>query len=234
MIANLKQSFKNAPARTRNELAKQFEPLVNKIVKQQQSKLHTDWDSLKSMAYEGLVQAMNTYEPGKQARSEDKKLNKDMDFKQYAAYMILNNIRNCSVKELNVVKLNHYALKNMKDDEQSSFVTVPISSTVRDSDSDKESSKSLMNVGLYESAKFSDGDVFHTLKTHVDANINKIDADVFYKYFGICGREEKKVQEIAAEYGVSSGRISQRIKTVINYIKSEPILCETLASLVTK
>lgn len=235
MITDLKQSFKNAPEAVRNELAKQFEPLINKIVKQQQAKLHTDWNSLKSMAYEGLVQAMNTYEPGKVARdSLALKSKKDMDFKQYAAYMILNNIRNCSVQELNIVKLNHYALNNMKSEEVSSFVTVPLTNTIRDDDSDKDSTKSLMNMGLYESAKFSDGDVFQTLKTYIDANMKPADAKAFYEFFGICGYKEKQVREIAKELNVSSGRVSQRIKTVVNYIKSEPILWETLASLTSK
>lgn len=232
-ITDLKQSFKDASPEVRNQLAIQFEPLVNKIVAQQFKIFQTDWNILKSMAYEGLVNAMNTYEPDKKG-STTKSKGKGMDFKQYAAFMILNNIRNKTAEELNVVKLNGYAIANMKKEEVGTFVSVSISNAVRDNDSDTLQDRNPMALGLYETAKFADGDVFGTLKTMVDANMKPIDAEVFYRYFGICGYEEVQIQEIAEEMGVTSGRISQRVRTVIDYIKSEPILCESLASLLSK
>lgn len=231
-IVNLKQSFKNASPAVRNQLTLQFEPLINKITAQNHKKFHTDYMTIKSMAYEGFVQAMNEYEPGKAARNEEI-AKKDMDFKQYAAFRMLQNIRNRTAEELNIVKLNYYAIKGMKDEEKSSFVTVPIASMVNDSD-EKDSSKSLMDAGLYQSAHFADGDVFVNLKTEIDANCNKEDAEIFYRYMGLYGREESKVVDMAKEMNVTSGRISQRLNKVINYVRSNPNLCESLASLMSK
>ena len=45
-----------------NELVEQYEPLVNKITKQFVDKVKVSWDDVKSMAYEGLAIAFNTYD----------------------------------------------------------------------------------------------------------------------------------------------------------------------------
>lgn len=93
-ITDLRQSFANASAAVRNQLAIQFEPLVNRIVKQQSLILKMDWGSLKSMAYEGLVIAMNTYDPTKSG----------MTFTQFAAFAMLNHIRTTSCVECHTVQ----------------------------------------------------------------------------------------------------------------------------------
>ena len=242
-ITNLRQSFANASAEVRNQLAVQFEPLVNKIVKQQHAKLHTDWDSLKSMAYEGLTIALNTYDP---ERSQ-------MTFTQFAAFAILNNIRNCSCIELHTVKLTSYTQDQIKQAQEAAkkaeelgehhdgptgtgattFTSVSLSTAMNPA-GDNDHMNREMRYGIYESAKFGDGDPMELLKFQVDTHCNATDAKCFYHYFGVCGYEEKQVTELADELGVTSGRISQRIKKVIDYIKKDELLCESLASLLEK
>ena len=39
----------------KNNLVKQYEPLVNKITKQFADKVNVSWEDVKSMAYEGLA-----------------------------------------------------------------------------------------------------------------------------------------------------------------------------------
>lgn len=243
-ITNLRQSFANASQEVRNQLARQFEPLVNKIVAQQQKMLKTDWNTLLSMGYEGLAIAMNTYDPERSG----------MTFTQYAAFSILNNIRNCSCTELHTVKLTSYTQDQIRkageeakkaqeasDDPyvaamapagigMTTFTSVSISN-VMNPQNDNDNMNREMRYGIYESAKFADGNVFEQLKLEVDANCNKTDAYCFYHYFGICGYPEKQVAELAEEFNVTSGRISQRLKKVIDFIKKNENLRESLASL---
>lgn len=242
-ITNLKQSFANASEAVRNQLARQFEPLVNKIVAQQQRILKTDWNTLQSMGWEGLAIAMNTYDPERS----------NMNFTQFAAYSILNNIRNCSCTDLHTVKLTSYtqdqirkvaASRNQEQQEgenivskpgvgTTTFTSVSISNVVNPQ-CDNDNMNREMKYGVYESAKFADGDVFEQLRLEVDANCNKTDAYCFYHYFGICGYPEKQVTELAEEFNVTSGRISQRLKKVIDYIKKNDDLCESLSALLEK
>jgi hypothetical protein len=240
-ITNLRQSFAAAPAEVRNQIARQFEPLVNKIVSQWHRRLKTDWYTLKSMAYEGLTIAMNTYDP---ERSQ-------MNFTQFAAFAMLNNIRNCSCTELHTVKLTSYTQEQIKKTQAdvaadaevcenaapgigaTTFTTVSISAVMNPA-GDNENMNREMRYGVYESAKFEDGDPMELLKTEVDTHCNATDAYCFYSFFGVCGVPEKQVTELAAELNVTSGRISQRIKKVLDYIKSNEDICEAMASLLEK
>ena len=247
-ITNLRQSFANASEAVRNQLARQFTPLVNKIVAQQQHTLKTDWNTLVSMGFEGLAIAMNTYDPERSG----------MTFTQYAAFSILNNIRNCSCTELHTVKLTSYTQDQIRKAKEAAkqaennafnegmvvdatpagigtttFTSVSIS-CVTNPNGDNDNMNREMRYGVYESAKFADGDCFEQLKAEVDANCNPTDAYCFYHYFGICGYEEKQVNELAEEFNVTSGRISQRLKKVINHIKKNEDLCENLAGLLER
>lgn len=229
-ITNLRQSFINASESVRNQLAKQFQPLVSKIVRQQLSKLKTDWLTLESMAQEGLVLAMNKYDP---ERSK-------MDFKQFAAFEILNNIRNCSGLELHTVKLTSYTQGQIKSKAEGSeevgggigtttFTTVNISSVM--SPEGSENTNREVRYGMYENATFAEGDIMEHLKVTIQDKFNETDCYCFLSYFGICGYEEKKVTELAEELGVTSGRVSQRINKVKEFIKKDSLLVEGLAQL---
>ena len=70
------------------------------------------------------------------------------------------------------------------------------------------------------------------LATTLTDKFNETDCYCFFSYYGICGVEEKKVTELAAELKVTSGRISQRIRKIIDYIKKDSLLCEGLGQLV--
>ena len=57
---------------------------------------------------------------------------------------------------------------------------------------------------------------------------------MFYKTFGLKGFNDEKCQDIAKEYGVSNGLISQKIKKIVNFIKGDEDLCEMLAQMLEK
>lgn len=217
-ITNMRQSFANAPEAVRNALVAQFDRLINKITAQEYRKVDYPWDEIYSMALEGFVNAMNEYDPERSS----------MTFAQYAGFAILNNIHNRMTEECRTVRFTSYAVEQARKNGTTQFTTVRIDTSVSDDDDMKPRETRL---GMVEQEKFSNGDVYEYLYTRIDARFNETDCFCFYAYYGLKGMDEMQVAELAAKFHVTSGRISQRIKKVINYIKHDPDLCEMLGSL---
>ena len=134
--------------REQNELVKQYTPLVNKMIMQFYKKNTTSWENLKSMALEGLALAFKNYDP---KRSK-------MNFTQFAAFAIRNNILTGLDNELRVVKLSAYAQKKVAEKGDALWNTVRVNMVP--SQSDNENKKPLeIKLGMYENEQFSDGDV---------------------------------------------------------------------------
>ena len=66
----------------KNQLVLQYEPLINKLVNQFFKNVQCSWDDLKSYAYEGFALAIQKYDSSCST----------MNFTQYAAFAIRNNI----------------------------------------------------------------------------------------------------------------------------------------------
>ena len=150
----------------RNELAKQYEPLVNKLTKQYTSRIQVEWNVVKSMAQEGLVIAMNSYDETKSK----------MTFTQFAAFAIRNNILSKLDEELRTVKLSSYAQKKVKEAGESLFNTVSIDQPIP-ADADIKPREIVM--GMYENAKFDDGDVYDYLYSRIDEKFIERDCKIF-------------------------------------------------------
>jgi RNA polymerase sigma factor (sigma-70 family) len=205
----------------RNDLAKQYEPLVNKLTKQYASKVKIEWNQVKSMAYEGLVIAMNTYDSNRSS----------MTFMQFAAFAIRNNILSRLDDELRTVKMSSYAQKKAKERGDAVFNTISIDHTVTGSeDSDNIKTRETV-MGLAEKAKFDDGDVYEYLYSRIDEEFPERDRNIFYKSFGLKGFEEMKGKDIAKEYGISEGLVSQKIKKIVLHIRKDEEICEILGNL---
>ena len=202
----------------RNELAKQYEPLVNKLTKQYTSRIQVEWNVVKSMAQEGLVIAMNSYDETKSK----------MTFTQFAAFAIRNNILSKLDEELRTVKLSSYAQKKVKEAGESLFNTVSIDQPIP-ADTDIKPREIVM--GMYENAKFDDGDVYDYLYSRIDEKFTERDCKIFYKTFGLKGEEEMKGKDIAAEMGISEGLVSQKVKKIVTWIRKDNELCEMLSNL---
>jgi DNA-directed RNA polymerase specialized sigma subunit len=54
---------------------------------------------------------------------------------------------------------------------------------------------------------------------------------MFYKTFGLKGFEDTKGKDIAKEYGVSEGLVSQKIKKMTSFIRRDSSMCEMLQNL---
>lgn len=205
----------------KNELVKQFQPLIYKITHQFASRVKMDFDSIKSMAYEGFAIAINNYDPKKS----------NMSFMQYAAFSIRNYILIGLDNESRTVKLSFYAQQKAIQNGESLFNTV--SCDVHEYDDD-ERGINLMNLNMYESAKFADGDIFGYIYDLIDKHFSKRDSEVFYMTYGLRGFEETKGVDIAKFFHVTTGLISQINKRIIMMIRKDENAIELLASLVTK
>lgn len=191
-----------------NELVKTYEPLINKMVKQFVEKVKYPWSEIKSMAYEGFALAISEYD----------KTKSEMNFTQYAAYAIRNNILNCLANETRTVKFSYYA-----QSKEETINIISIDKPINDNDT-KCAHETLYGL-KYEYSPEVVG---------IDYIINKIeklygarDKEIFCLYFGLKGKEIKG-KDIAKQLKISTALVSQRIKALIRDIKKDHEMFEIL------
>ena len=209
-------------AKEKNELVKQYEPLVNKLVKQFSTKVALSWSEIKSMAYEGLALAIEKYDENRS----------DMTFTQYAAFYIRNNILTCLDNELRTVKMSFYAQKKAKDAGESLFTTVSIETSIRQDDDNKKPME--IKLGMVSNETFSDGDVFEYLYTRLEEKFAERDCKIFYKVFGLKEYDVEKGSDIAKEFGISGAMVSVVTKRMVEWIRKDTDLCEMLSNLLER
>ena len=206
----------------KNQLVKQFEPLVNKLTKQNSSKVCMSFNDIKAMAYEGLAIAINSYDPNRSS----------MTFQQFAGFAIKNNILTSLDNELRVVKLSAYAQKKAEELGESLFNTVSIDYNWNDNDdnyANTPTNKELLKMA--DNDRFSDGDIFETMYSKLEDNFTARDCEIFYRSFGLKNFDEEKGKDIAKYFGISRSLVSIRLNNIIDFIKKDNELCEMLASL---
>lgn len=221
-------NYANITEFEKNELVKQYEPLIAKLVSQFFSKGTTTWDQLKSMAYEGFALAINNYDD---ERSK-------MNFTQYAAFSIRNNILNGLNNELRTVKLSAYAQQKCKEwygeeSKASTFNTASLSVIERNSHDDSSDTYSReYKFGVYTNALFADGDVYEYLYNRIENQFPESTCNLFYHTFGLKDFEELKGIELAKKYKTSPTTISIKVNKVVKWIREDDELCEMLNNLV--
>jgi DNA-directed RNA polymerase specialized sigma subunit len=217
--------YENISEREKTDLVRQYEPLINKLTKQFVSQVKIDWESVKSMAYEGFVLAMLNYD------DERSKLT----FKQFAGWSIRNNILSSLDKELRTVSMSAYAQKKAQEVGEATFNSVSLSVISGDSsatgDDDNRACKEF-KYGVYEKDKFSDGDVYEYLYSRLEDAFSARDCEMFYRVFGLKGHPDEKGKDVAQYFGVSEGLVSQKIKKMVLYIRKDNELNEMLANLI--
>ena len=203
----------------KNELTKQYEPLINKLTGQFYASVQMDWDSIKSMAYEGFALALNKYDESKSS----------MSFMSFAAFEMRNNIMTRLTEESRTVKLPFEEQKRRKESGEPLFNSVSIDRSVREDDDIKPRE---IVMGMYETARFADGDVFSYLYERLEEKFPQRECDMFYMSFGLKGFEDTPNQDIAKKFGVSEGLVSQKKRKIIDWIRTDRDLCEMLSNLV--
>lgn len=211
-------NYKNLNETEKNELVKQYEPLINKITKQFFGNVICAWEDLKSYAYEGFAIAIQKYDG---ERSE-------MNFTQYAAYSIRNNILTSLNNESRTVKMSDYHQKAAIKAGITLFNTISIDHT-SDNEEDNKSRKIVLSTVMRDG--FSNGDVFEYLYSRIEDEFSQRDCEMFYLTFGLKDYEVTKNKDIAKMYGVSEGLSCQKVMKIVKWIRQDNDLCEQLSEL---
>lgn len=205
-----------------NAFVEQYEPLLNKLTKQFVDRVKAPWDDVKSMAYEGLVIAYNTYDPKRS----------NMTFVQFAGFAIRNNILTSLNNELRTVKLSAYAQKKAAELGEAMFNSVSMDNKYsNDATEIINTPKAKDWTQLSVSDKWSDGDVFETLYSKLEENFTSRDCEIFYMTFGLNGHDEVKGKDIANYFSISPSLVSIKLKSIINFIQKDEELIEILTNL---
>lgn len=202
----------------RNSMVIKYEPLINKLTSQFYHKTMMNWEDIRSAANLGFCQAMNKYD----------KSRSNMSFMSFAAFEMRNTIMTCLTNESRTVKLPFEEQKKLKNIGKGTFNSVSIDHRSQEDD-DTKPRETVMGMAI--PAKFDDGNVFEYLFSRLEDRFESIDCEIFYMTFGLNGRKELQNKEIAKKLGLSEGRISQRKKEIIKFIRKDADLCEMLASL---
>ena len=200
----------------KEEFARLYTPLVYKIALQNKDKSPLEYSDLLGFGFEGLADAMNTYNPSM-----------GQTFMQYAAYRIYYFIKNGSYEEGHIVKFSAYLQDQAKKNGLPTFISQSIESTF---DEDGECTLNLPQ--LKEDPKYMDIEqALEKIQNFVKHNFNKKYVDVFFKTFGLAGKDEVSRVKIAKQYKVTSASITYINNRIINAIKANDDLREELETL---
>lgn len=221
----------------RNRVAKEYTPLVIKIAKQVQDKFpNMTFDELVASGMLGLTYAMDNW------KSNPAKGEKTVSFLQYASYRIYFQIQTDSMEFYQALSGLNYKNINTTIDKwgQNSFIPVRLDQTENEAIRDRiekslEGVDDISKVKIYaDSNNPKDpqwGLLFSDLEKHFPAKT----LDIFYRFFGLAGREQTKGVDLAKEYGTSQGNLTNtHIKKVLDYIKKNRFLMGVLKDLYTE
>ena len=214
----------NFTEKEKNQFAKQYENLVRKLVKQTVDKGFNEWSQIESAAWEGFALAMKDYNPD---RSK-------LTFTQYAGWSIRNKILSAIDDELRTVKVSWYNRKKAEKNDEPVFKRVTFETSSSNNDDSPKTSNGKFNFeGMHTNPTFSDGDVYEYMYSRLESKFSKEICDIFYRSFGLKGYEEIQTgKDIAKAVGLSEGAISQKIKKVVTWMRSDTEMCEMLSNLI--
>lgn len=212
---NINTKKKNFKMMCTNDLVKQYKPLLNKICYQYYSNLNSNnnitWDDIMSMAYEGFVLATKKYDS---KRSQ-------MSFTQYAAFAIKHNILTRLNEELRTVRVSCYNFQKNQKNNIPSGISVPLDN-INTGNSSKNSDY-LKKCPLCLMTDMSDVHISQRIEPiikYINKNFTPRQVDFFMKYFGLDSDSDTKVKDIAQQWHVTPGYVSQQVKLMINNIKN--------------
>lgn len=209
----------------RNAVAKQYMPMVHKIVNEFVGKSKLGKPELMSAALIGLTNAMNDW------RKNDKDDSKSVPFKTYAAYRIRQQILD-DVNSLSyVVKTNWYGVKKMG----SSLLTA-VSLDGFSTDNDDEFKQDRFAALGKEDPNYNlspdEEDQWADLYKIIEKTFKQRDINVFYRYFGLNGHPREKGKDIAKSLGISPSLVKGIVTDIVlKTLKKNPKAMDILMNL---
>ena len=202
--------------REREEYANQYTPLVYKIANQNKDKTPLTYDDIIGFGFEGLADAMNTYNP-----------DSGQSFLQYAAYRIYYFIMNGTNREGHIVTFSNYQQKKAKAEGRPTYIHQSILSRM---DSDGEEHWNIPEPSV-DPDRTSVDNALEDIRIFVTSHFSARDADIFFQTFGLGDKEDVPRTQIAKQYKVSSAAITYVNQRIITAIRSDEVLCEELEDL---
>lgn len=206
----------------RNACAKQYMPMVHKIVNSYVGQSRLSKPEFMSAALQGFADAMNDWR-----KNGDESA---VPFKTYAAYrvkqQILNDINTYSYS----VKTNWYGVKKMGS---SMLSAISLDGMPKDEDGEfkQDRLKFLGNDPNYNLTP-AEQDNWDELFKIIENTFKQRDIDIFYRYFGLKGHNKEKGKDIAKSLGISPQLVVNVIKEVVlKTLKKNPKAMEILTDL---
>lgn len=202
--------------REREMYARMYTPLVHKIAIQNKNKSPLPYEDLVSFGFEGLVDAMNTYDE-----------NSGKTFLQYAAYRIFYFIMNGTNREGHIVQFSDYQQKKARKAGRPTYLYQSISCSI---DADGDEHWNIPEPSINPET-ISVEQALNDVRAFVSARFSTRDTNIFFLTFGLGEQEDIPRVKIAKLYGISSAAITYINQRVISAIREDSVLREELEEL---
>lgn len=204
--------------REKEEYARQYTPLVYKIVNQNKDKSPLTYEDMLGFGFEGLADAMNTYRE-----------NSGQSFLQYAGYRIFYFIMNGTNKEGHIVSFSDYQQKKAREEGRPTFISQRIiSKTDENGDEHWNIPEPRVNPDIVSVEQ-----ALEDIKVFVASHFSQRDTDIFFQTFGLGVQDDVPRVQIAKQYKISSAAITYVNQRIINAIREDVSLREELEDLLS-
>ena len=215
--------------KSRNEIAKRYEPLVHKICRQYNGKSNLSYEDLLASAYEGLTYAMNNF--GKKRTNKDdindETVNK-YTFGQFAAYMIRFHILGTIENESRIVRVSKSQQKKERTEtgkiSKNNSVSGDKQIGIHNSDEGNKTLFDFIDSQEHSDSSLDQQDLAKLWDRIYDKIKEKFGEKIFNiwcAFYGINGSKELKNKELADKYGVSNSSITYYCFKVNNYLQKD-------------
>ena len=219
----------------RNDIAKQYDPLVWKIARDFAGKSNFDLSELHAIGCEGLVWAMNKYgKKNTKSTSSDENV-KAYTFKSCAGYCIRIAILEAIKDQGHLVRIpRSQQAKERKEKGHNTRNTSISVETPVGKDKDGNTKRLIDKIGDYErEGKSLEERDNERLWAEIDnKKFDDRTLEIFYSWFGLFGYEKLSRKEMMAKYGFRNpSNINANNYKVMNYMKSNPEMMNALREL---
>lgn len=213
------QKIANAQVANEAKLLEKFKPLIIKITKQFSSKINMSWDEIYCMAMEGALFGIREYD---QEKSK-------MSLFSYVGFAIRNNIYNEVTKTSHTVRMSAYMFDKTNKEGKSTFTSISMTTVCGETGGEDSYSRE-GRYGLYEDENYGEQNPMDLLYEFAEKKLSERERNILYGYFGLKD-DEIKLKDLAKNNGITVGRASQILSTVIKKIKNNAALIEALAQI---
>lgn len=224
----------------RSAVIKQYGPLVYKIANQFIGKENLDKAELISVGFEGLTQAMNTYqkpidksELKDDAEREEAEKAKRTSFKTWASYKIRWAILGEIYDNSRTIRMSYNDRRNAYTKGETTNLTTSLDSMAGKDGEEGSMQDHIAGLATTDTLTADEQQKrWDKLFDELGKHFSKRDMVVFLKYFGLGGEKEEKGKDIAAEFNMTPAMVTHIVtKKILPYIKSNEDLMDIMSDL---